>query len=110
MKLFPDKDDPEMWMLRHQALMTLADYARKDGDLWLYAGDKKSLWRERVFTRVNESVHPFVLSLLDSESIDYSTDVKPGLEAMKKNYLAECGIEGEEAYPWRYYSVILTFG
>lgn len=105
MKLFPDKDDPEMWMLRHQALMTLADYARKDGDLWLYAGDKKSLWRERVFTRVNESVHPFVLSLLDSESIDYSTDVKPGLEAMKKNYLAECGIEGEEAYPWRYYVV-----
>lgn len=99
LQIFPDSEQMD-WMLRHQALMSVADYARMEGSLALYAGDKKSMWRERVFQRNNETVYPHLFALLDK--IDTGIAGKDALKAIRKDFIKSC--EEHKQYPWRYYA------
>lgn len=100
LQVFPDKGDTD-WMLRHQAMMTIADYAKMDGRFALYASDLQPLWRSRVFGRNNEYVYPVVFKLLD-DCLD-AEDIEKKLASLRKAYLKSC--EENHEMPWRYYVV-----
>lgn len=102
LKCFEDSGDSAYWFLRHRALMAIGDYARVENNLALYAADKKSYWRERVFSSGNSSVYPYLFKLLDLVPED--GDVNIVLNEIISQFIKECSTEGHENFPWRYYA------
>lgn len=104
LNIFTDVEESCEWKLRHQALLAIADYATKEGDMRLYGSDSWWYWREYVFRKNNDN-HTYQTFRRMLELLGNSLDPNTALNQLREKYLSECENEEQPSYPWRYYMV-----